>query len=87
MGGCFWEWRGEEEAGRDMGLLTNRVERSEISPGDHIYTWRAVFTYSHHGISDFAEICFSIMAMCCLWSSTLWVLTGSCFFLHFSVPI
>ncbi|KAJ4839119.1 hypothetical protein Tsubulata_014930 [Turnera subulata] len=33
-----------------MGLLTNRVERSEIKPGDHIYTYRAVFTYSHHGI-------------------------------------
>ncbi|PIN17352.1 hypothetical protein CDL12_09988 [Handroanthus impetiginosus] len=33
-----------------MGLLTNRVERSEIKPGDHIYTYRAVFAYSHHGI-------------------------------------
>ncbi|KAL3536681.1 hypothetical protein ACH5RR_000047 [Cinchona calisaya] len=33
-----------------MGLLTNRVERSEIRPGDHIYTYRAVFAYSHHGI-------------------------------------
>ncbi|GLU00847.1 hypothetical protein SLE2022_181850 [Rubroshorea leprosula] len=33
-----------------MGLLTNRVERDEIKPGDHIYTYRAVFTYSHHGI-------------------------------------
>ncbi|KAJ8900630.1 hypothetical protein K2173_025407 [Erythroxylum novogranatense] len=33
-----------------MGLLTNRAERSEIKPGDHIYTYRAVFTYSHHGI-------------------------------------
>ncbi|XP_062155054.1 protein LEAD-SENSITIVE 1-like [Alnus glutinosa] len=33
-----------------MGLLTNRVERSEIKPGDHIYTYRAIFTYSHHGI-------------------------------------
>ncbi|OAY62127.1 protein LEAD-SENSITIVE 1 isoform X1 [Manihot esculenta] len=33
-----------------MGLLTHRVERSEIKPGDHIYTYRAVFTYSHHGI-------------------------------------
>ncbi|EEF39020.1 protein LEAD-SENSITIVE 1 [Ricinus communis] len=33
-----------------MGLLSNRVERSEIKPGDHIYTYRAVFTYSHHGI-------------------------------------
>ena len=33
-----------------MGLLTNRVERNEIKPGDYIYTYRAVFTYSHHGI-------------------------------------
>ncbi|KAF5733533.1 NC domain-containing family protein [Tripterygium wilfordii] len=33
-----------------MGLLTNRVERSEIKQGDHIYTYRAVFAYSHHGI-------------------------------------
>lgn len=33
-----------------MGLLTNRVERHDIKPGDHIYTYRAVFAYSHHGI-------------------------------------
>ncbi|KAE8679560.1 putative Aluminum activated malate transporter family protein [Hibiscus syriacus] len=33
-----------------MGLLTNRVERNEIKAGDHIYTYRAAFTYSHHGI-------------------------------------
>ncbi|GAB2271835.1 hypothetical protein Dimus_006667 [Dionaea muscipula] len=33
-----------------MGLISHRVERNEIKPGDHIYTWRAVFTYSHHGI-------------------------------------
>ncbi|XP_021893081.1 uncharacterized protein LOC110811035 [Carica papaya] len=33
-----------------MGLLTNRVERDDVRPGDHIYTYRAVFTYSHHGI-------------------------------------
>lgn len=39
----------EESEGAEMGLLTNRVERSEINPGDHIYTYRAVFTYSHHG--------------------------------------
>ncbi|KAJ6320176.1 hypothetical protein OIU78_015543 [Salix suchowensis] len=35
-----------------MGFLSHRVERSEIKPGDHIYTYRAVFTYSHHGISS-----------------------------------
>ncbi|KAF0898305.1 hypothetical protein E2562_007158 [Oryza meyeriana var. granulata] len=33
-----------------MGLLSHRVERTEIKPGDHIYTWRAAYTYSHHGI-------------------------------------
>ncbi|XP_057718723.1 protein LEAD-SENSITIVE 1 [Arachis stenosperma] len=33
-----------------MGLLTNKVLRHEIKPGDHIYTYRAVFAYSHHGI-------------------------------------
>ncbi|KAA8526102.1 hypothetical protein F0562_007798 [Nyssa sinensis] len=33
-----------------MGLLSHRVERSEIVAGDHIYTWRGAFTYSHHGI-------------------------------------
>ncbi|KAK8936278.1 hypothetical protein KSP39_PZI013229 [Platanthera zijinensis] len=33
-----------------MGLLSSRVERSAIMAGDHIYTWRALFTYSHHGI-------------------------------------
>ncbi|KAG8362584.1 hypothetical protein BUALT_BualtUnG0061100 [Buddleja alternifolia] len=34
-----------------MGLLTNRVERSEIKAGDHIYSYRAVFAYSHHGVN------------------------------------
>lgn len=33
-----------------MGFLTNRIDKNEIKPGDHIYTYRAVFTYSHHGI-------------------------------------
>ncbi|KAJ6831433.1 uncharacterized protein M6B38_348910 [Iris pallida] len=33
-----------------MGLLSNWVKRTEIEAGDHIYTWRAVYTYSHHGI-------------------------------------
>ncbi|ONK59215.1 uncharacterized protein A4U43_C08F4160 [Asparagus officinalis] len=33
-----------------MGLLSNKIERSEIKSGDHIYTWRAAYTYSHHGI-------------------------------------
>lgn len=42
-------YNSEKSREREMGLLTNRVERSEIKPGDHIYTYRAVFAYSHHG--------------------------------------
>lgn len=33
-----------------MSLITNKVERTELKPGDHIYTYRAVFAYSHHGV-------------------------------------
>ncbi|CAH9110695.1 unnamed protein product [Cuscuta epithymum] len=33
-----------------MGFLSQRVERSELAAGDHIYTWRAGFVYAHHGI-------------------------------------
>ncbi|OVA14747.1 LRAT-like domain [Macleaya cordata] len=33
-----------------MGILSNGAERSEIKAGDHIYTWRVVYAYSHHGI-------------------------------------
>ncbi|XP_068650493.1 protein LEAD-SENSITIVE 1-like [Aristolochia californica] len=33
-----------------MGLLSNKVGRDQIKAGDHIYTWRAIYTYSHHGI-------------------------------------
>lgn len=43
-----------------MGLLTNRVERNEIKAGDHIYTYRAVFAYSHHGI-----LCLSLFLVFC----------------------
>nr|XP_043628995.1 protein LEAD-SENSITIVE 1-like [Erigeron canadensis] len=33
-----------------MGFLSHRVDRSELKAGDHIYTWRTAFAYSHHGI-------------------------------------
>ncbi|KAJ9539093.1 hypothetical protein OSB04_031826 [Centaurea solstitialis] len=54
--GDWWERKDlleeeeEEEEEIDMGFLSNRVEKSEIKAGDHIYTYRAVFAYSHHGI-------------------------------------
>ncbi|KAG5539470.1 hypothetical protein RHGRI_019871 [Rhododendron griersonianum] len=31
-----------------MSLFSNRVERSDIAEGDHIYSWRTL--YAHHGI-------------------------------------
>ncbi|KAI4364043.1 hypothetical protein MLD38_020186 [Melastoma candidum] len=33
-----------------MGLFSNRVSRESLKPGDHIYSWRAAYIYSHHGI-------------------------------------
>lgn len=35
---------------RGLGLLTNRVERSDSNPRDHIYSYRVVFAYSHYDI-------------------------------------
>lgn len=33
-----------------MGLLSNRIDRDSLKPGDHIYSWRAGYIYAHHGI-------------------------------------
>ncbi|KAK9289868.1 hypothetical protein L1049_008029 [Liquidambar formosana] len=33
-----------------MGLLSNRVDRNSLKPGDHIYSWRNAYIYAHHGI-------------------------------------
>ncbi|EYU33489.1 hypothetical protein MIMGU_mgv1a023596mg [Erythranthe guttata] len=33
-----------------MGLISHRVKRSDLKIGDHIYTWRNLFIYTHHGI-------------------------------------
>jgi hypothetical protein len=33
-----------------MGLLSNRVARDSLKPGDHIYSWRTAYIYAHHGI-------------------------------------
>lgn len=39
-----------------MGILSNRVEKEELKGGDHIYTYRAVFAYSHHGMQCNASL-------------------------------
>ncbi|XP_048422423.1 protein LEAD-SENSITIVE 1-like [Pyrus x bretschneideri] len=33
-----------------MGVLSNKIERDLLKPGDHIYSWRHAYLYSHHGI-------------------------------------
>lgn len=32
-----------------MGILSNKIERDEVKPGDHIYSWRNAYIYAHHG--------------------------------------
>ncbi|KAM7280218.1 hypothetical protein ACFE04_007352 [Oxalis oulophora] len=31
-----------------MGLLSNKISRDNLSPGDHIYSWRQAYIYAHH---------------------------------------
>ncbi|CAO2821710.1 unnamed protein product [Amaranthus hypochondriacus] len=33
-----------------MGVLSNKISRDALKPGDHIYSWRNAYLYSHHGI-------------------------------------
>nr|KJB36263.1 hypothetical protein B456_006G149300 [Gossypium raimondii] len=33
-----------------MGLLSNRIDKKSLKPGDHIYSWRTAYIYAHHGI-------------------------------------
>ncbi|CAL9195079.1 unnamed protein product [Musa hybrid cultivar] len=33
-----------------MGVLSNKIEREQLKPGDHIYSWRSAYIYAHHGI-------------------------------------
>ncbi|KAF5457014.1 hypothetical protein F2P56_021152 [Juglans regia] len=33
-----------------MGVLSNKIERENLKPGDHIYSWRHAYIYAHHGI-------------------------------------
>lgn len=31
-------------------MLSNKINKEELKPGDHIYSWRHAYLYSHHGI-------------------------------------
>ncbi|KAF3433588.1 hypothetical protein FNV43_RR24690 [Rhamnella rubrinervis] len=32
-----------------MGWFSNKIRIKDLNPGDHIYTWRRGYSYSHHG--------------------------------------
>ncbi|PKA52677.1 hypothetical protein AXF42_Ash001658 [Apostasia shenzhenica] len=33
-----------------MGVLSNRIQRDDLKPGDHVYSWRTAYLYAHHGV-------------------------------------
>ncbi|TXG69829.1 hypothetical protein EZV62_004764 [Acer yangbiense] len=33
-----------------MGVLSNKIDKEQLKPGDHIYSWRQAYVYAHHGI-------------------------------------
>ncbi|KAL0784578.1 hypothetical protein Bca101_000825 [Brassica carinata] len=33
-----------------IGLFSNKISKDDLKPGDHIYSWRNAYIYSHHGI-------------------------------------
>ncbi|XP_062081039.1 protein LEAD-SENSITIVE 1-like [Humulus lupulus] len=33
-----------------MGVLSTKIDREQLNPGDHIYSWRTAYIYAHHGI-------------------------------------
>ncbi|PRQ60649.1 putative endopeptidase, NLPC/P60 domain, LRAT-like domain-containing protein [Rosa chinensis] len=33
-----------------MEYITNKIDRESLKPGDHIYAYRKLHSYSHHGI-------------------------------------
>ncbi|GAU44119.1 hypothetical protein TSUD_124060 [Trifolium subterraneum] len=33
-----------------MGVISNKIDRKQLKPGDHIYSWRQGYLYAHHGI-------------------------------------
>lgn len=47
-----------------MGLLSNKIDREVLKPGDHIYSWRNAYLYGHHGLSLYLSLFFAFS--CCV---------------------
>ncbi|XP_048327537.1 protein LEAD-SENSITIVE 1-like [Ziziphus jujuba] len=45
-------------------VLSNKIQRKELEPVDHIYTWRHIYSYAHHGGGGKDRIIFSSSASC-----------------------
>ncbi|XP_031114559.1 uncharacterized protein LOC116018728 [Ipomoea triloba] len=33
-----------------VGVLSHKIQKDELKPGDHVYSWRHNYLYAHHGI-------------------------------------
>jgi hypothetical protein len=53
-----------EKAKEEMGLLSNKIDREVLKPGDHIYSWRNAYLYGHHGLSLYLSLFFAFS--CCV---------------------
>ncbi|CAJ2640592.1 unnamed protein product [Trifolium pratense] len=31
-----------------MGMFSNKIDRKQLKPGDHVYSWRQGYLYAHH---------------------------------------
>ncbi|KAM0003449.1 hypothetical protein Hdeb2414_s0283g00856531 [Helianthus debilis subsp. tardiflorus] len=31
-------------------ILSNKIDKSQLKPGDHIYSWRTAWLYAHHDL-------------------------------------
>lgn len=34
-----------------MGVFFNKIDKEQLKPGDHIYSWRQAYLYAHHGLT------------------------------------
>ncbi|XP_073146190.1 protein LEAD-SENSITIVE 1 [Henckelia pumila] len=39
-----------EVLGEMVGVLSDKIQRDQVKPGDHVYSWRHSYLYAHHGI-------------------------------------
>lgn len=37
-----------------MSVLSNKISKDQLKPGDHIYSWRKAYVYAHHGSFSFS---------------------------------